>query len=609
MEDIRWGAGVALEPLPGVQLMGKYLDNRSFTLGLNISLGRKGVSSLAHFDEREKLNYTTYGVRLGYPINNVFDRYLKKRENYLAMELKGQISYQKYRFFDQTQTLTDILFALDDAIKDQRIAGVCLNLSGMKTSRVFAWEIRKKLEEVKKAGKKVVVFIDEAGMLEYCLASIADQIVMDPQGIILLPGAIYGQTYYHNMLEKIGVGFDEWRFFTYKSAAESFSRDKMSDPDREQCQALLDDFYALVREDVATSRNVSPDKFDSWVNKNVVFLPDSALSEGLVDTLGRWEDIGEIIKSLEGKGKRMVSGKRLANQEFPSRIWGEKPKIAIVYALGVCAMDEGIKARQLEKIFRSLREDKQVKGVVFRVDSGGGDALASDVTAEALRKCAEKKPVIVSQRNVAGSRGYWISMYGDTIVATPLTVTGSIGVIGGQIWNKGIGSKLGLTSDHLKVGEHADIFFGITLPILNMTVPDRKLTTEERDKIERLFREAYKVFINKVARGRKMTEAEVDSVGQGRIWSGIDGKEKELVDVIGGLETAIALVKQKANIPPEQEVDILEMPKKGLFKLDLFQPKMPGFNLEKDKFWQYLKTISEHPGEPLPMVPPDLYPD
>lgn len=610
LEDLHWGVGVAVEPLPDVQLSGKYFDNKSFILGLNFSLGKKGLSSVAHFDDREKLSYTTYGVRWGYPINNVFDRYLKKRESYLTMELKGQISYQKYRFFDQTQTLTDILFALDDAIKDQRIAGVCLNLSGMKVSRVSAWEIRKKLEEVKKAGKKVVVYIDNAEIFEYYLASIADQIVMDPQGLIFLLGAIYGQTYYYNMLEKIGVGFDEWRFFKYKSAYEVLSRDKMSDPDREQLQALLDDFYALVREDVATSRNVSPDKFDSWINKNLDFLPDSALAEGLVDTLGRWEDIKDIIQSLEGKGKRMVSGKRVANQEFPSRIWGEKPKIAIVYALGVCAMDEGIKARQLEKIFRGLREDKGVKAVVFRVDSPGGEALASDVTAEALRKCAEKKPVIVSQGNLAASGGYWISMYGDTIVAAPLTVTGSIGVIGGMFWNKGIGSKLGLTSDHVKVGDHADLGFGITLPILNMTVPDRKLTTEERDKIERLlFREAYKVFINKVARGRKMTPGAVDSVGQGRIWSGIDGKEKKLVDVIGGLETAIALVKQKANIPPEQEVEIVEMPKKGLFNLEFLQPKMPGFNMEEDKFWLYLKTISEHPGEPLPIVPPDLYPD
>jgi len=372
---------------------------------------------------------------------------------------------------------------------------------------------------------------------------------------------------------------------------------------------LLDDFYALVREDVATSRNVSPDKFDSWINKNLDFFPDSALSEGLVDTLGRWEDIKDIIKSLEGKEKRMVGGKRLANQEFPSRIWGEKPKIAIVYALGVCAMDEGIKARQLEKIFRSLREDKDVKAVVFRVDSPGGYALASDVTAEALRKCAQKKPVIVSQGNLAASGGYWISMYGDTIVAAPLTVTGSIGVIGGMFWNKGIGSKLGLTSDHVKVGDHADLGFGITLPILNMTVPDRKPTTEERDKIERLFREAYKVFINKVARGRKMTPGAVDSVGQGRIWSGVDGKEKGLVDVIGGLETAIALAKQAANILPEKEVEIVEMPKKGLFNLEFLQPKMPGFNMEEDKFWLYLKMISEHPGEPIPMIPPDLYPD
>lgn len=610
LKDVRWGVGMAVEPLPGVQLVGKYLDTESFTLGLTVSLGRKGLSSVAHFDKKEKLDYATYGVRTGYPINNVIDRYLKNRKNYLSMELKGQISYQKYRFFDKdTHTLSDILFALDDAIKDQKIAGVALNLSGMEISRVMAWEIRKKLEDVKKANKKVVAFIDMAEMREYHLASVADRIVMDPQGIIVIPGYASGRTFYRSMLDKIGIGFDEWRFFKYKSAAEPFSRDSMSAPDREQRRALVDDFYALVREDVASSRHVSLEKFDFWVNQNFFFLPESALAQGLVDTLGRWDDMKDIIKSLEGKGKKMVGANQLAKQEFPSQIWGERPKIAIVYALGPCAMDYGIKARQLEKIFRSLKEDKQVKAVVFRVDSPGGEGRASDVVAEALRKCAEKKPVIVSQGNLAGSGGYWISMYGDTIVAAPNTLTGSIGVIGGWFYNKGIGSKLGLNYDQVKVGDHADLGYGIVLPFLGWEIPDRNVTAEERDLIKSAIHVVYQDFVDRVAKGRRMTPSAVDSVGQGRVWSGQDGKEKGLVDVIGGLETAIALAKQSAKIPPEKKVEIVELPQKGLFKLDLFQPKIPGFNMEEDRFWQYLKMISEHPGEPIPMLPPDLCPN
>ncbi|HEX9916212.1 MAG TPA: S49 family peptidase, partial [candidate division Zixibacteria bacterium] len=530
LEDARWGVGLALEPIRGFQVVGKYLDNKFFSLGLNFSLGKKVFSSVAHLDDKQKVSYTTYGLRTGYPIDNIFDRYLKKNKSYLSLNLKGNVAYQKYRFFDdETHTLSGILFSLEDAIQDPRVAGVALNLSGIEFSGEFAWEIHQKLIEVKEAGKKVVIFIDGAGMPEYHLASVADRIVMDPMGLIALPGYVAGRTYYRNMLEKMGVGFDEWRFFTYKSANESFSREKMSEPDREQRQELVDDFYALVRKDVASSRNISEERFDFWVNNKMIFLAKDALDSGLVDTLARWKDIDEVIKSLEGKNKGTIEAKRFVDEKFPSRTWGEKPKIVVVYALGVCAMDEGINARQLEGIFRQLEGDSRVKAVVFRVDSPGGDALASDVVAEALRKCAKKKPVIVSQGGVAASGGYWISMYGDTIVAAPNTVTGSIGVIGGMIYNQGIGSKLGLTSDYVKAGEHADFGFGITIPILGITVPDRKPTPEEGKCIEELIKMGYKEFVSKVANGRKLSEEKVDSIGQGRVWSGIDGKEKGLV--------------------------------------------------------------------------------
>lgn len=610
LEDAGWGVGAAVEFLPGARVVGKYLDTKEFTVGLNFSFGSLRLSSAPHYDEHQNLGYTTSGVRVGYPTLNLFDRYLKKDKHYLSLELKGRVAYRKFRFFDrETHTLSGILFALEEAIDDPRIAGVALNLSGMRTSRVLAWEIREKLKELREAGKGVVVFIDEGGMTEYHLASVADRIVMDPEGLLFLPGYVAGHTYFRGTLDKLGLGVDEWRFFKYKSAFETLSREGMSDPEREQLQALLNDFYTVVRDDVCASRNVSPNRFDSWINEKVVFPADSALAEGLVDTLGRWEEVKEVIKSLEGEGKAMVGSKNLAAREFPSQIWGPKPQIAIVYGLGVCAMDEGIKARQLEKIFQRLEKDSGVKGVVFRVDSPGGEALASDVVAEALLRCAEEKPVIVSQGNVAGSGGYWISMYGDTIVAAPGTVTGSIGVIGGWIWNKGFGSKLGLTSDHVKVGDHADLGFGIRLPFLGIQVPDRNLSPEERPKVEQLIRSLYKTFVAKVAQGRAMTEAEVDSVGQGRIWSGIDGKEKGLVDVIGGLERAIEIARQAADIPPEKEVEIVEMPQKGLFKLDFLRPKTPGFSAQQDRDWLYLKLIADHPGQPIPVVPPDLYPE
>ena len=608
LENMRWGIGAALEPLPGIQLVGKYRDDETFTLGLSFSFGRTVVSAAPHYDDGGELSYTTYGLRGGYPTRNIFDRYFKKNKRYLSVELKGKVSYRKYRYFDkETHTLRDILFALDGAIDDPRIAGVALSLSGMSISRVLAWEIREKLKGVREAGKRVVIFIDQSGMTEYHLASVADRIVMDPEGYLFLPGYRAGLTFYRGTLERLGLGVDVLRFYKYKSAGEMLSRDDMSEADREQRQALIDDRYALVRDEVSASRKVSGDRFDAWINEGYLFSAQDAMEEGLVDTLGRWVDVQDAIESLEGGKKKMVGSKRLFVEEFPSQTWGSKPRIAVVYALGFCAMDWGIKARQLEKIFEGLKKDKGVQAVVFRVDSPGGDGMASDVVAEAVRKCAEKKPVIVSQGGVAASGGYHISMYADTIVAAPNTVTGSIGVLGAWLWNEDLGSKLGMTSDCVKAGDHADIDCGIRLPFVGLQLPDRKLTPEERARFEKLIRDAYRLFVHKVAQGRGMTDAQIDSVAQGRVWSGVDGQEKGLVDVIGGLEKSILLAREAAGIDPQEEVEIVELPQKGLFKMDMFKPGIMALNMKEDPSWLYLKLISEHSGQPLPVLPPELY--
>lgn len=608
--DAHWGAGAVFELLPGLRLVGKYLDTEAFTLGLSFSFGGLNLSSAPHYDDEKHLGYTTYGIRVGDPRRNIFDQYFRKKSRYLSMELKGTVAYRKYRFFDdETHTLSGILFDLEHAIDDPRVAGVALNLSGMSVPRVMAWEIREKLKAVRGAGKGVVIFIDRAGMKEYHLASVAHRIVMDPEGMIILPGHLIGHTYLRGTLDKLGLGVDEWRYFKYKSAFEVLSRESMSEADREQLQALVDDFYAVSRDDICASRDISPKEFATWVDSMALFLADSALTYGLVDTLARWDSREDIVASLEGRGKKMVDRDRLAASEFPSPDWGEKPRVAIVYGLGGCEMDRGIKARQLERIFHKVELDERVKAVVFRVDSPGGDGLASDVVAEALRKCATEKPVIVSQGNVAASGGYWISMYGDTIVAAPGTVTGSIGVIGGWVWNKDFGSKIGLKYDHVQAGDHADFDGGITLPFLRFSVPDRNLTPWERQQVEAAIKAMYRGFVAKVSIGRGLTEERVDAVGQGRVWSGLDGLENGLVDVIGGLDTAVSLAKAAAGIPAERKVKIVEMPGKGLFKPPFGQDDNPLIDVRNNREWEYLKVLMDHPAQPLPITPPDLYPE
>jgi protease-4 len=362
-----------------------------------------------------------------------------------------------------------------------------------------------------------------------------------------------------------------------------------------------------MRREISASRGIEPETFDRWIDREfLIYAPDAA-AWGLVDTLGRWSDAKEIVESLEGRRKRLVGTGMLAAEEFPSRAWGPRPRIAVVYGLGFCAMDWGIKARQLGKVFRRLEKDRRVRAVVFRVDSPGGDGMASDVISEALRRCAAEKPVIVSQGGLAASGGYHISMHAHTIVAAPTTTTGSIGVLSAWMWNKTLGQSLGMTTDHVKRGRHADLDLGIWLPFLGLQIPDRPLSVEERARFEKITRDSYDRFVAGVAEGRGMEPESVHQVAQGRVWSGLDGRDVGLVDEIGGLETAIRIAREAARIGSGEEVEIVELPEKGLFKLDLGGPGLMTEKLEQEPVWQYLRLFSEHPGQPLPVLPMELY--
>ena len=601
-------AGAAVEVVSGINVVGRYFKGGAFTLGLSVNLGRTGYGGQSHFDSNQEYSYTTYSVRSGGLRPSIFTPMIDKGKRYLSLDLKGAVDYQKYILFDnETIRFMDLLKNIRAAADDPRIGAVVLNLSTMKVLPEHAWEIRQELKGVRQAGKKVIIFIERAEMTTFHLASVADEIVLDPEGGVLLQGYVLGKTYFKGAIEKLGLAFDEWRFFKYKSAMEPFSRDKMSDADREQYQNYLNDWYETVRADICEGRHISSEQFDKIVDEQVYLMPPLALESRLVDTLARWSDIGKIISNLTAVKMRGIHARELMANALPPSNWGERPEIAVVYGLGECAMDSGIKGRWLEKEFLRLKKDRNVKAVVFRVDSPGGDALPSDLVAEAIRKCAKEKPVIISQGQVAGSGGYWISMYGDTILAGPNTITGSIGVIGGWIYDKGLSSKLGMTSDYVRRGAHADLGFGITLPFLKIRVPTRNLTQDERGKMEGIIRQYYNIFVQKVADGRNMTEESVKKIAEGHFYSGVEGKNIGLVDEIGGLMTAIAIAKQKAGLMPEDECKIVETVKyKGLFK---FNPPLSLISTIMDEpVYKYLKMLSEHPGEPLPMLVPGTYP-
>ncbi|MFZ0390541.1 MAG: signal peptide peptidase SppA [Calditrichia bacterium] len=608
-QDAPWSAGAAVEILKGLHLSGRYFDNERFTVGLSLNLGHDGLSSLAHYHEQQDHQRNSYMFRAGslHP-SFLFDMFGQKTR-YYSLNLKGEVEYHRYRFFDDdTHPIFLLLKNIRAAGADPRVALITLNLSGMEALPEHAWEIRQELENARQNGKTVIIFIDRAGMTQYHLASVADAVVMDPQGMLELPGYLSNRTYFKGTLNKLGLKFDEWRFFTYKSAAESFSRDSMSAADRRQRQAYVDDLYTLVREEVCDARRLSRDDFDRIINEKSVILPEEALQAGLVDTLARWSQKRKIIENLMGGSLYPIGKDELRENAMAANAWGRIPQIAVVYGLGVCDMDEGIRARWLERQFLNLKENKAVKAVVFRVDSPGGDGMASDLVAEAIRKCSEKKPVIISQGQVAGSGGYWISMYGDQIIAGPGTVTGSIGVIGGWLYDQGFAEKTGMSSDYVKRGEHADLTAGVSLPLIGATLPARNLTAEEFERMKYLIKQMYEEFVAKVAQGRELPVEYVREIAEGRFYSGTDGQAIGLVDEIGTFLTAVAAAYQAAGIDPSQKVKFVEIPEyQGLFDFN-FIPSPVGMQVGEDAVMQFVRTYGKHPLQPLFMMLPDSYP-
>ena len=609
LDEAPWSVGAAAEVLPGLHITGRYFESEAFTLGLQLSLGKGRLSGQSHFDSDQERSYDTYSVGFGDFRRSFMNDVFPQKGKYVSTNLKGTVDYRTYRFFDDNKNrFFDLLVEIRRAVKDPDVSVLAYNLSGLRVYPEHAWEIREELRKAREAGKKVIVYIDNAGMTGYHLASVADVVVMDPEGMLEMPGYLLGRTYLKGTLDKMGLAFDEWRFFKYKSAAEALSRESMSDGDREQRQALADDWYELLRREVGVSRQLSDEQFDRIINEQVMLMADDALEAGLVDTLARFHDLEDLVKHYFGPSGGKMSKTVLAERANSGDYWGSAPQIALVYALGECAMDSGIKARSLSRQLRGLAKNKSVKAVVMRVDSPGGDPLASDLVAEAIQEIAGEKPVIISQGQVAGSGGYWISMYGDKILAGPGTITGSVGVIGGWIYDKGFSGKLGMTADYVKVGDHADLGFGVRLPLLGIQVPARPMSEQERARAEQWIRELYDRFLVKVASGRNMSKEAVGEIAQGRIYSGVDGKANGLVDELGGMIPAIEMAREMAGLGGKRYT-VREMGRySGLFAKDALVPIGIESKIAADPVLNFVKTMTENPGKPLPMLIPGDYP-
>jgi protease-4 len=484
---------------------------------------------------------------------------------FLELNLNSQRAQSIALQARQKPTL-ELFRVIEQAGNDKKVSGIILNVSACQLGQETLWELRNSLEKFKSKGKKVCAFISSADLDIYCLATIADKIVMDDQGVLMLTGYAWGRGYVKHSLEKLGIGARELRYLQFKSAAETYTRDSLSNADRVQYGEILDDIMGITRDAVTKARSWTAEEFNAIINNEFMFSAKSALARGLVDSSGRKEAVLEAVKEIsDGKAADLFflygdTESSLTGSKFPYKpgkaggLFNRAPVIAVVNANGVTDMERGIAAWTLAATIRELSEKKQVKAIVLRINSPGGSAEAADYITEAVKTAKERVPVVVSMGAVAASGGYWASMSASKIVATPVTITGSIGVIGSWFYDNGLNNKLGLSVDTMQRGDHADMMTG-------MLLPRRDLRPNEEARYRAYILDMYADFTSRVAANRGMDIERVESLAQGRVYSGLGALNAGLIDNIGGIDDAIRIARELANIPDDIKINITEYPK------------------------------------------------
>ena len=442
--------------------------------------------------------------------------------------------------------LTDILKNLKKAKTDKNVPGIYLDLSSVQASMATVEEIREGLLDFKKSGKFIWAYSEGYDQKAYYLASTADKIYLTPQGMVFFTGLSTNMMFLKGTLEKLDIKVQVIRHGKFKAATEPLFLDKMSPENRKQTTELITDLWDTMIAGISESRHISRDELNLIADSLKLSRAAEALKYKFIDQIAYKDEFLKDLRSklgLSEKAKiRTVSMDKYTDVEDHEKKSSSKDKIAVIYAQGSIGSGEGddqdIGSDRISRTIRKAREDDKVKAIVFRINSGGGDGLASDIIWREVALAAKVKPVVASFGDVAASGGYYIACASTRIVAEPNTITGSIGVFGIIPNFEGLmKNKLGITFDEAKTNKNSG-FISVQRP----------LTPFEYATIQREIETFYDTFVSKVAEGRKLTKAQVDSIGQGRVWSGIDAKRIGLIDDFGGLNKAIEIAADLAKL-------------------------------------------------------------
>lgn len=460
-------------------------------------------------------------------------------------------------------TVPELYTVFERAAKDPRVKGVYLRPSGIGAGWAKVEEVRRGIERVRKAGKPVYAWLRSPRLKEYYIAAAADRVYLSPEDMLDVKGMRIEATYFKGTLDKLGVKMEVEHAGKYKDAGDIFTRTSMSPETREALTSILDDLYARVLGGVAAGRGKTADEVRALMDEGP-FLAPVAKTKGLVDELN-YETVAR--KALTDKAKvkesALVKDRAYLAAGYSPKTQGKRRRVALLVAQGdivragstsMFGEEILLEPGKMSSLAREIGSDRTIDAVVVRIDSPGGDAVASDEILAAMKELSKKKPLVVSMSDLAASGGYYMAMTGDPIVAEAGTLTGSIGVIYGKPNMKGLYEKLGMSADTITRGKYAGIDSAV-----------EPLTPEGRAKLREGVDFIYSGFLRKVAEGRRKKVEEIEPNAQGRVWLGAQARERGLVDELGGLSKALEMASAKAKFGKDDEVRISVYPRKKSF--------------------------------------------
>jgi len=493
------------------------------------------------------------------------------------------------------QSLTGLVMQFKKAKVDRRIKAILLdvNMSGVGWGK--AEEIRDAITEFRTSGKPVYAYIEFGLNKEYYIATACDKIIVPPPGELFINGLAADVMFFRGSLDKLGIYPDIYQIGKYKTAGNMFTQKEMTEEHKQFINELLDDLYGRYITTIAQARKKTPEEVRALID-NAPYNAEQAKNAGLIDEAMYRDQVETMLKKSLGQkeSEPLVAVRSYDYRDVSPESLGlnKGERIAVIYASGEIGSgssqnspsgDQSIGSDTVAKALNDAAVDKTIKAIVLRVDSPGGSGLASDIIWRAVETANEKKPVVVSMSDVAASGGYYISASARKIIAQPSTITGSIGVVAGKPVMRGFYDWLGISNEYVLRGKTSGMFR-----------ETEKFSDEERVKFEEWIKTTYyRDFVPKVAKGRGKDAQYVDSIGQGRVWTGAQGKDKGLVDEFGGLDRAIDVAKQLANIPADKGVERVILPYPTTFLQQLLMGGGENANTEIEKQRAMIAALPE----------------